>query len=267
MTTRCSRRLITSALLAVVALAAGCGQAKPTAGGTSGGSTASSGGTTLPPSSEVSWSGTAIELKSELAQGSYKFKTAHQGKWMVVSGTAQGVSNPMEPGFRTRFINLATSGQDTVGLEVNATAIPPGKLVSGQKVKLKGVLREIEIAGLVKLSDCEILDTGPSPALQTTADEILEACRTGTALEKYKEVKPVILTGTIDEVARGKGLPNKVAVFKGKDGWTLECTIASGPKDAKTIAAGQAVKLIGSGVSPATNRKIASVSFCELIEK
>jgi hypothetical protein len=269
MTARFARPLL-AGLLTAAALAAGCGKAKPTSGGVGGGPTpAPSGGaaTTPPPSNEVLWSGTAAELKTEVAKGSYNFKTANQGKWLVVSGTLDGVSTPLEPGFRTRNLMLATDGKSTITLAVPVAVAPPGKLTAGQTVKLKGVLRDIESGGLVTLSDVEILEAGPVTALQTAAADILEACQAGTALAKYKGVRQVILTGTIDEVAAGTGLPNKVLVFKGKDGWTLECTLASGIKPDGVPKVGQAVKLVGSGVSPDTGRKKASVSFCEVIDK
>lgn len=264
MTARLTRRLVDCMLWTFFVASAGCGVAEPTTGGAN---SPSGGATTPPPSNEVSWSGTAAELKSGSATGAYNFKTAHQGKWVVVSGTLSGVSTPMEPGFRTRFLNLAVEGKDAVSITVPVAATPSGKLTAGQTVKVKGVLRDVETFGSLILSDVEILEAGPVTALQTTAAEILEACQTGTALEKYKGVKAVILTGTIDEVGNSKGLPVKVLVFKGKDGWTLECTLASGIKPDAVPKAGQAVKLVGTGVSPDTGRKIASVSFCELMDK
>ncbi|MEO2090212.1 MAG: hypothetical protein ABGY75_12025, partial [Gemmataceae bacterium] len=259
-------RPLLAGIVVASALAAGCGKAKPTASGT-GGPIPPGGATTAPPpSNEVSWSGTAVELSKELAKGSYNFVTPRQGKWVVMSGTLQGVTTPMEPGFRTRQLRLVAEGRDPLVLTLPVTATPPGKLTAGQTVKLKGVLRDYDAAGVVMtLSDVEILEAGPVKALQTTAEEILKACQDGTALEKYKGVNAVILTGTVDEVGNSKGLPVKVLVFKGKDGWTLECTLASGTKPDAVPKAGQAVKLVGSGVSPDTGRKIASVSFCEVI--
>ncbi len=266
MTARLVRPLL-AGLLFAVALTAGCGKAKPTTGAAGGPTPPGGTPTAPPPANEVSWTGTAVELSKELAKGSYKFKTAHEGKWLVLSGTVTVTSTPLEPNFRTRSVNLAGDGKAYVPLSVPVAATPPGKLTAGQTVKLKGVLREIELGGQIILSDVEILEAGPSTALQTTAAEILEACQAGTALEKYKGVKAVILTGTIDEVVPGKGLPNKVMVFKGKDGWTLECMVASGIKPDAVPKAGQAVQLVSSGVNPDTGRKKATVSFCEVIDK
>lgn len=260
-------RPLLAGLLIAAGLSSGCGKAKPTTGGSATNPQAG-GPTTPPPSNEVSWSGTAVELSKELGKGSYNFVTPRQGKWVMVSGMLQGVSTPMEPGFRTRQLRLVADGRDPLVLTLPVAATPPGKLTAGQTVKLKGVLRDYDAAGLVMtLSDVEVLEAGPVTALQTTAAEILEACQAGTALEKYKGVGAVILTGTVDEVANSKGLPVKVLVFKGKNGWALECTLASGIKPDAVPKAGQAVKLVGSGVSPDTGRKIASVYFCEGIDK
>lgn len=136
-----------------------------------------------------------------------------------------------------------------------------GKVVKGQEVTVRGRYPDLQFG--TQVMDCEVVKTGPSPALTYTAEDMAKewAKDKEAAAKKWKD-KTVIVSGEVaDTKANDVGAIN--VYLKAADGKRVDCGFTAFDKDlAGKIKKGDRVKVVGEYLDSESKDDGPAVRFC-----
>ena len=136
-----------------------------------------------------------------------------------------------------------------------------GKVVKGQEVTVRGRYPDFQFG--VQIMDCELVQTGKSPALTYTADEFVAewAKDKKAAAEKWKD-KPIIVSGLIVEAkANDVGAVN--VYLKAAEKKRVDCGFTAFEKDLATkLQTGTNVKVVGEYMDFESKDEGPALRFC-----
>ena len=179
----------------------------------------------------------AAEIRKNADAAAAKFEPV----FVELSGTVRSVgSRDKEP-----YVTL-DAGPEPLGIVcvLAQEKEPWAKISKGQKIKIRG--RWAEVAVQPGLEECALVELGPNPAQEVTAEALAEefAKNKGAVRTKYQE-KPLIVTGVIVD-AKPNDLGAVRVFLKGAGETRVDCGFNTADvAEAKALLAGQRVRLVG----------------------
>lgn len=197
----------------------------------------------------------AAEVKKDEKAAAKKYK----GAGIELSGPVTGIHRNFGGDV---FISLPskTAGALGVGCFLKDKNVF-GKVVKGQEVTVRGRYPDLQFG--TQVMDCEIVKTGPSPALTYTAEEMAkEWARDKEAATKKWKDKPIVVSGLIVESkVNDVGAVN--IFLKAADGNRVDCGFTAFEKDVATkLETGRSVKVVGEFLESESGDTGPAVRFC-----
>jgi len=195
---------------------------------------------------------TALQLAEEFEKDSKAARQKYQGKVIDLSGRIDRLNRNIGGGDAFVVLDGGKEGVRCVTVDKQ----PWNKVVPGQKVKLRGTLADNSTPMLLQ---CEILETGESPALVVTAEQLAkEAAADAEGTDKKYKGKPLIVTGEIVELKPAKG--EEYLKLKGDDQRKVYCVFPLQGDMIAGLKEGQRVKILGQ--YSGTHNKTVDLILC-----
>jgi hypothetical protein len=196
----------------------------------------------------------AVEFAEEYAKDKQAARQKYQGKVVDLSGRIDRLNRNIS---RQAFVVLE-GGRDGVRC-LTVDKAPWNKVTPGQQITLRGTVADDSSP---MLFSCEIIETGESPALTITAEQLARetAADQEATYKKYKE-KPLIVTGEVVELKPAKG--DEYLDLKGDDKRRVHCVFPLQGDMLEGLKVGQQVKVLGQ--YSMTSNKSVDLILCFVI--
>ncbi|HJZ92889.1 MAG TPA: leucine-rich repeat domain-containing protein [Gemmataceae bacterium] len=184
---------------------------------------------------------TADELFKEYKADRGAAEKKYRGKVIELSGVVDGMGSNISD---DSYLSLKVDKELIGVMCFTADDAPWNVAVPGQKVKIKGKWPEFSVSAALVAS--VLTETGPSPAVRLTADELAKEYKADreAAEKKYKEQYLIVTGEVIDRELNSVGAAS--VQLKAAGEVKVKCSFTAFAKSqAKALKVGQTVTLIG----------------------